>query len=78
MMPKSIPVEQKRRGRPRTGSDPLFGFRAPQELVAAIDAWSADQPERRSRSEAIRYIIEDWLTANGRWPAKPESEANGR
>ncbi|KAA2236967.1 ribbon-helix-helix protein, CopG family [Salinarimonas soli] len=59
----SIPVEPKKRGRPPTGGrDPLVGFRAPPEMLATLDAWREAQPDRPSRSEAIRRLVERALS----------------
>ena len=57
----SIRVTPKKRGRPATGKDPLLGFRAPIELHRAINAWRKRQPDRPSRSKAIRQLIERGL-----------------
>jgi len=57
----SIPVNQKKRGRPATGRDPMVGFRAPPDLLAELDAY-ADQA-RLGRSEAIRRLVEEALKA---------------
>ncbi|WP_244434954.1 ribbon-helix-helix domain-containing protein [Methylocystis sp. SC2] len=60
-MAKSIPVLQKKRGRPATGQDPLLNFRAPLEMIERIDAWAAKQKDAPSRSEAIRRLLEKAL-----------------
>jgi hypothetical protein len=60
-MAKSIPVLQKKRGRPATGQDPLLNFRAPPALVERVDNWAAKQQDTPSRSEAIRRLIEKAL-----------------
>jgi hypothetical protein len=60
-MAKSIPVLQKKRGRPATGQDPLLNFRAPPELITRVDKWAAKQKDAPSRSEAIRRLIEKAL-----------------
>jgi Arc/MetJ-type ribon-helix-helix transcriptional regulator len=54
---KSISARQKKRGRPATGHDPMFGLRMPQELVEQIDAWGQAQMPPLSRSEAIRALV---------------------
>ncbi|MGD0420646.1 MAG: ribbon-helix-helix domain-containing protein [Xanthobacteraceae bacterium] len=64
-MPKSIRVKPKRRGRPATGKDPFYGVRMPDDLVAAVDKWGADN-EAPSRSDAIRRLIELGLHSRGR------------
>jgi metal-responsive CopG/Arc/MetJ family transcriptional regulator len=38
-------------------------FRAPPDLIAALDAWIAEQPDRKpSRSDAIRRMLTEALT----------------
>jgi hypothetical protein len=49
---------KKARGRPATGRDPMIGLRASDQLRTAIDAWAARQPDKPSRSEAIRRLVE--------------------
>src|SRR5262249_8250309 len=61
--PMSIKVIPKKRGRPATGKDPLLSFRAPPELRRDIDKWRKRQPDRPSRSEAIRQLLERGLWA---------------
>jgi hypothetical protein len=58
---KSIKVNQKKRGRPATGRDPVSAVRLPAELTANIDAWAEDHEV--SRSEAIRRLVEIGLKA---------------
>jgi len=55
-------VEQKIRGRPRTGITPLMGFRADPVIRAAIVKWAEYQPDTPSLSEAIRRLVELGLT----------------
>ncbi|MCC3245092.1 ribbon-helix-helix domain-containing protein [Methylocystis sp. WRRC1] len=57
-MKKSIPVIQKKRGRPVTGQEPLVTFRAPASLIERIEKWAARQKDAPSRSEAIRRLLE--------------------
>jgi hypothetical protein len=59
-MKKSIKVNQKRRGRPATGRDPVSAVRLPVELTAEVDSW-AEQHET-TRSEAIRRLVEIGLS----------------
>ncbi len=68
-MAMSITVKPKR-GRPATGRDPLMAFRAPPELRKAIEAWCKRQPEKPSRSEAIRQLIEEGLKKSEKKPKK--------
>jgi hypothetical protein len=55
-MAKSIKVNQKKRGRPATGRDPVSAVRLPAELTAAVDKWAEDH--EANRSEAIRRLVE--------------------
>jgi hypothetical protein len=55
-MGKSIKVNQKRRGRPATGRDPVSAVRLSTEITAAVDKWAEDH--EASRSEAIRRLVE--------------------
>lgn len=64
-MKSSIPVKQKKRGRPATGVDPLVGVRFPQSAIDEIDAWAAKAGDEISRSEAIRRLVELGLKAKG-------------
>jgi len=51
-------VTPKKRGRPATGKDPIRTFRLSDEKVAEIDAWAARQPDKPTRSEALRRLID--------------------
>ena len=62
-MKKSIKVNQKKRGRPATGRDPVSAVRLPEVLAVQIDAWAAEN-EARTRSEAIRRLVEIALKPN--------------
>src|SRR5258706_8542990 len=59
-MAKSIKVNQKKRGRPATGRDPVSAVRLPAALTAAVDEWAEDH--EANRSEAIRRLVELGLT----------------
>jgi hypothetical protein len=62
-MKKSIKAKTKR-GRPATGgSDPFGGIRLPAELNASVDAW-AENVAAKSRSEAVRRLVELGLRAS--------------
>ena len=63
-MAKSIKVNQKKRGRPATGRDPVSAVRLPVELTAAVDQWA--QENEANRSEAIRRLVELGLKAKGK------------
>jgi Arc/MetJ-type ribon-helix-helix transcriptional regulator len=56
-MPKSIPVNTKRRGRPATGQDPVSAVRLPANLTKEVDSW-ASKNDAATRSEAIRRLVE--------------------
>jgi hypothetical protein len=73
-MAKSIKVNQKKRGRPATGRDPVSAVRLPIVLTAAVDKWASDH--EANRSEAIRRLVELGLTVKA--PAKPVSTPGRR
>ena len=54
----------KKRGRPATGKDPILTLRAPQALTAEVEEWADRQPDRPSRSEALRRLVEIALKLN--------------
>jgi hypothetical protein len=60
-MKKSISVKRKKRGRPATGTDPLYGVRIPEELMVRIEQWA--KANVATRSEAIRRLVEIGLEA---------------
>jgi hypothetical protein len=51
-------IPKKKMGRPATGRDPIRTFRLSDEKVAEIDAWAARQPDKPSRSKALRRLID--------------------
>jgi hypothetical protein len=57
-------IPKKKMGRPATGRDPIRTFRLSDEKVAEIDAWAARQPEKPSRSEALRRLIDLGIEAS--------------
>jgi len=59
-MAKSLKVNQKKRGRPATGRDPVSAVRLPAGLTSAVDKWAEDR--EANRSEAIRRLVELGLT----------------
>jgi metal-responsive CopG/Arc/MetJ family transcriptional regulator len=64
-MVKSIKkVVSKRRGRPATGKDPVTAIRLSSEFRAQIDDWRRKQVDLPSRSEAIRRLAAQALTAD--------------
>ena len=66
MAKKSIPVTQKKRGRPPTGQDPVLTLRLPPALRSDIERWAMQQSDKLSRSEAIRRLIELGLVAKAK------------
>jgi hypothetical protein len=55
IMAKSISVKRKK-GRPATGTEPLYGVRIADTLMKQIMDWAKAQGA--SRSEAIRRLVE--------------------
>ena len=66
MARKSIPVVRKKRGRPATGQDPVSAIRLSPALRSAIESWANQQPDKPSRSEAIRQLVEFALQAKSK------------
>jgi hypothetical protein len=61
-MAKSIRVNTKKRGRPKTtGKGELIGVRILPPLLKELDAWIREQEPRPSRPEAIRKFLERGL-----------------
>ena len=54
---------QKRRGRPAIGQDPVLSVRIHCSYVEAIDEWRVADPDKPSRSEALRIMIAMGLVA---------------
>jgi hypothetical protein len=65
-MKKSINDNQKRRGRPATGTAPLVGVRMTPDFQRPIKAWAKSQDDHPSMAEAIRRLVELGLKAKGR------------
>ena len=63
-MAQSIPDNQKkrRRGRPRTGVTPMTGVRFSADLLAKIQKWARNQPDKPNKAEAIRRLVEQALS----------------
>jgi metal-responsive CopG/Arc/MetJ family transcriptional regulator len=61
-MTKSIKVNQKKRGRPATGRDPVAAVRLPKPVISAVDKW-AKRNGIKSRSEAFRVLLGYGLAA---------------
>ena len=55
-MKKLISVKRKKRGRPATGTEPLYGVRIPDVLVTEIEKWQSGHGAA-SRSDAIRRLV---------------------
>jgi hypothetical protein len=74
-MNKSNSGNKRKRGRPATGRDRTFAFRLPPDLVAGLDAWAREQPDRPCRSEALRRAVSRGICApRERRPPRPEWE----
>src|SRR4051812_20027661 len=71
-MARSIKANQKRRGRPATGRDPVSAVRLPVELTANVDKWAEDH--EATRSEAIRRLVELGLTVKAKSRSTNESQ----
>jgi hypothetical protein len=56
-------LPKKKRGRPATGRDPVSAIRLSSALRLAIETWAKQQPDKPSRSEAIRQLVEFALKA---------------
>jgi metal-responsive CopG/Arc/MetJ family transcriptional regulator len=69
MAKKSI-AETKKRGRPATGHDPVLTVRLPATTRSAIETWAKYQPDKPSRSEAIRRLIEFALATKSKKESK--------
>jgi hypothetical protein len=50
-------IPKKKRGRPATGRDPVYGVRLSKEIVEGIDKWAKTNGQH-DRSGAIRAMIE--------------------
>lgn len=61
----SIPVDEKRRGRPPGEKyAPPVPIRLTAEQLASVDQWRRLQPDLPSRSEAIRRLVDLALSSN--------------
>lgn len=60
-MKSIINVTPKKRGRPATGKQPHVSVRMEPGLIDQLDKFLADNPNLRSRSDAIRHIISEFL-----------------
>ena len=53
----------KKRGRPATGQDPVTAIRLSKKMRTSVDEWARQQPDRPTRSEAIRQLVEQAISA---------------
>jgi hypothetical protein len=51
-------TKKRGRGRPATGRDPTTSIRMSEELRARLDQWAGRQPDKPTRAEAMRRLIE--------------------
>jgi Arc/MetJ-type ribon-helix-helix transcriptional regulator len=68
---------RKKRGRPATGQHPVMAVRLPQEVIERIDEWMKACDDARSRTDAIRQLIElglDRSVVKTRQPEKPRQQ----
>ena len=64
---------QKKRGRPATGTAPLVGVRMTLDFQKTIKAWAKKQVDDPNLAEAIRRLVEIALTSSrARRPASPQ------
>ena len=75
-MKKSINDNQKRRGRPATGTAPLVGVRMTSEFQATVKTWAEAQPDRPPLAEAIRRLVVLGLTV--KMPARTTDRSGQR
>jgi hypothetical protein len=59
-------LPKRKRGRPATGRDPVSAIRLSPALRSAIESWAKQQPDKPSRSEAIRQLVEFALKAKAK------------
>ena len=52
------------RGRPEVDTEQV-AVRMPRDLLDGIDAFSAEEPDKPGRPEALRRIVRDWLIGHG-------------
>lgn len=79
MVNKSIPVEEKRRGRPPGAvyAEPI-PVRLTEDQVAALDAWRSARPDSPSRSQAIRDLLDKGLSHSGQSRSGQATAARSR
>jgi hypothetical protein len=57
---------QRRRGPPDGGAGTLIGVRVSADDLVLLDRWRAEQPDRPGRPEAIRRLVEQFLSEKAR------------
>lgn len=57
---KVIPKKRRAWG---SGKEPMLAFRLAPTVKAEVDSWAAKQPDKPSRSEAIRRLLDQALAA---------------
>jgi hypothetical protein len=62
MVQKSIADNQKKRGRPATGSNPMSGIRFSPFTKNRIKQWGRDQLDKPSFAESVRRLVESALS----------------
>ena len=68
----SIPVPQKKRGRPATGETPRVGVRLHPDVRRALEDVMRDPDVPvANMSEAMRFAIEAWLVEHGYLKSMP-------
>ena len=60
-------AKPKKRGRPATGVDKLYGVRIPDTLILAVDRWATEN-DAPSRSDAMRRLLEFGLSFSKKPP----------
>lgn len=58
-------LAQKKRGRPATGKGLTVGVRLQPDILAAVDAAAAAEPDTPTRPEMIRRILTSALETKG-------------
>lgn len=67
--------EKSKAGRPSTvGDGPHLSFRVSQELSDALEAWLNSRKPPAQNSQALRWMLENFLESEGFWPPPEEEE----
>lgn len=56
---------KKKPGPKPTGKGKLVGVRVHPDMMSGIDAFLESEPDLKSRPDAIREILKDWLIGHG-------------